>query len=290
MALAPFLPSATATTFDSLPDDSILCIIDELKNVNDTDGHWGGGERDASVRLQVFSSLNKRIRQLTIPFIFDLQRLTIGLRKNEDKLIEHLEALRQSFAGPKVLALAVSHIGDPVDPLDYEKFKTIDSTAQLGQQIVAALPSLSGLKELCLSDIKILDKNAKAVLRQTTLDTVEALSIAGVPDAAFFIRACPNLVTFKSEFPCNKMKTTFKALSESAVVNLELRNSKSWKSKQFEGKYQFRDLETTPNVTRRFMSVSRSYLPPLSYGPDQIQGHSKSISDTVPSISNGRSI
>lgn len=184
--------------------------------------------------LASFSAVNKRIQQLSIPFMFKSEHLFIRMDNNERDLVDRLKGLEQFFAHSKVLALSVLHCGDQVEVGKSTKF---DSTAALGRQIVTTLPSLSGLKNLRLRDVKILDSASKAALRQMSLDLVGSLSVTGVPDAACFIRVCPNLTSFKSDFPCNKPKTTLKALSESPVNTLELQNG-GWKPKQIEGECQ----------------------------------------------------
>lgn len=101
--------------------------------------------------------------------------------------------------------------------------------------MVETLQVLGGLRELRISGVKALDQDTRKILRSVKFDLIEILVVREMPDAALFIRACPKITTFKSDFPCNKVKTTFKALLGSTAVNLELENQKAWRSKHLEG-------------------------------------------------------
>lgn len=223
MSLAPDLSAPGLTTFESLSDDCLLCVVDELKKMVCV---YTLVMRRPNPDLQAFSGVNKRLRQLCIPVMFNLEHLTIKLWQRKSILIPQLKALQQSFAAERVKALAIDRF-----------FETDNDSALLGQQIATTLPSLSNLRELYLAHTTMFDSAAKAALSLVSLDLVEKLSVKDVPDSACFIRACPNLRVFVSDFPCNKPKTTLKVLSESPVDGLELQNYNGWKPKQLEGGY-----------------------------------------------------
>lgn len=233
MPLVPDLTSAATTSFNSLSDDCLLCIIDELKKLYHPKFDWPR----VTPPIKALSEVNSRLRQLCTPIIFNLQHLTVKLqdrgRDQKHALPEALQAIRQSFVASILIAFSVEHFEWK------DQKQTISSRGgipMLAQQLLRTLASLNNLRELQLINIKALDGDAKAGLRQMTFDHIETLSVDRVPDAELFIRACPNLTTFVSDFPCKRPKSTFKALSESAVDKVDLDNEKAWKPKQLEGK------------------------------------------------------
>jgi hypothetical protein len=97
---------------------------------------------------------------------------------------------------------------------------------------------LSSLRELRLINLQTLDRKTKVAMRKASFESIEVLNFSRTPEAALFIAACPDLVTVRSDYPCSKMKTTFKAIMDSTAQNLELENIKGWRVAQFNGKVQ----------------------------------------------------
>lgn len=102
MSIALPLPSAGVTTFDSLPDDCLLLIIQEA------------GKEDSTLRtsreplVKKLSAVSKRLRSLCLPHIFSLGQLAIQIGKKrteeqEKDIIDHLNALQNSSFAPTIL-------------------------------------------------------------------------------------------------------------------------------------------------------------------------------------------
>jgi hypothetical protein len=92
----PDLPSWPATTFESLSDDCLLLIVQEAKKIKP---HYTWSYRKPVV--PTLSLVNKRLRNLCIPEVFNLKHFTIKVRGDDDLVAKKLNALRESqFAGP----------------------------------------------------------------------------------------------------------------------------------------------------------------------------------------------
>lgn len=111
------------------------------------------------------------------------------------------------------------------------------NTPKLAEAVIETLQMLNAIRELRILNIKTLDHKTKASLRTASFNSIEILQIDAMPEAALLISACPNVTTLRSSFPCPKLKTTFKAIMDSQINSLELKNSKGWNPKQLAGRH-----------------------------------------------------
>lgn len=97
------------------------------------------------------------------------------------------------------------------------------------------LARASNLYELNLENLTTFNQDTKVKLRGARFNSIKVLHVARVTETPLLLAACPNLHTFRSEYPFAKPKTTLKAVASKAqIVNIELKNEK-WTVKQLKG-------------------------------------------------------
>ncbi|EXJ80514.1 hypothetical protein A1O1_08659 [Capronia coronata CBS 617.96] len=210
MAKAKRSAAVTATTppllnfIDRLSDDCLWLIIKKVAKLKAPT--WG-----APTPIKQFSAVDKRTRQLSLPFVFQSDKLRWYYESATD-LHRHVQTLRQAHSIVTANLVAFSWT------------------------LLVAMPRLTEL-HIKLDDGEKLASQLRSAARTSRLQlpSVITLQIQHVPNAAFLLRACPHLETFVTNHPNKQWKQTFKALREkSALQHVELENYKGWKPKQLE--------------------------------------------------------
>ena len=115
-------------------------------------------------------------------------------------------------------------------------------TDTIGQEFASGVAAMSNVTELHidLADDDGFAQKLRAAARATklSLPTVKKLEVSRIPNAAFLLRACPNLEYFVFGFyPSKQWKQTFTAVPNMSYLQyVELDNHKGWKPSQFDGK------------------------------------------------------
>jgi hypothetical protein len=118
----------------------------------------------------------------------------------------------------------------------HQKMMKVDTQIDYFEHLLKLLPQFVVIEELRLANLTLMSRASKASLKTLSFPGITSLKVANIPEAGLLIQACPNLHTFRTDFPCPKPKTTLNLLVDRVdIVNVELEN-KIWKPKQVEGK------------------------------------------------------
>jgi hypothetical protein len=221
------------TKMASLNDDYLNLIIDELKRIDPS----------AIVPL---STMNRQLRALCIPHIFDLRHLTVQLTGNKEEMYYNFYALETSeFAALALHVLLVKHnISSTPGPLDKPVLYNLNVSATL----LTNLSKARGIRELHLSNVGILHAITRSALPLLKLENVAVLKLEQVEDAAALIKACSKLNVLRIDFPYRKLGRTSQAICDSPVDCLEIESRTGWRPKDIK------------QLLEPLLSVSHVYL------------------------------
>ncbi|KAK5461088.1 hypothetical protein LTS15_003151 [Exophiala xenobiotica] len=183
-----------------LSDDCLWLIVKQVKQVSRmTTPSWSWGWQERTP-LKCLSRVDKRFRQLCFPLLFNFDKLNLA---DSADFTPHMQALaRAPYVASRLIALKV------------KPHKGIGEASQYGPSLVTALMSMPNLATLCIEPYELTDVTAsfRTAFHGVTLPSVKELNIRYVPDAAFILRACPQIETFITTYPDRQWKKTLKIL------------------------------------------------------------------------------
>lgn len=98
--------------------------------------------------------------------------------------------------------------------------------------MLTAMLAMTAFVNLIMSRVPSVNSQ---LLPRGSLPSVKTLRLSNIVSPDVFILACPNLTTFGSDYPFRKPKAILKAIVETGIARVELRNHAGWKAKHIGG-------------------------------------------------------
>jgi hypothetical protein len=106
--------------------------------------------------------------------------------------------------------------------------RKVKNTVDLFEKLLPALNVATTLRQLKLSNLRRISKTTRKLLRSASFPTILKLELRRTAAANLLIKACANLSTFITDYPCLEEKKTLPILASSGVASVTF-DCDSWK-------------------------------------------------------------